>query len=80
VTRFIDEMLEASGDGEVLSGEVTQSYWIMDLSASYDFDDYGILYIKVDNLMDEQEIISRRPYGARPSKPQQFQVGYQYSF
>jgi Fe(3+) dicitrate transport protein len=80
VTRFIDEMLEASGDGEVLSGEVTQSYWIMDLSASYDFDDYGIIYIKVDNLMDEQEIISRRPYGARPTKPQQFQVGYQYSF
>lgn len=78
--RFIDEMLEVSGDGETLSGEIIESYWMLDASASYDFDQYGAVYLKVDNIADEQEVTSRRPYGARPSKPRQFQVGYQYSF
>lgn len=78
--RYIDEMLEASGEGVTLSGAVTESYWVVDLSASYELNDYGVVYVKVDNLLDEQEIVSRRPYGARPSKPQQLYVGYQYSF
>lgn len=78
--RFIDEMLEASGEGVTLSGQTTESYWVIDVSASYDLDDYGIVYLKVDNVLDEQEIVSRRPYGARPSKPQQVVAGYQYSF
>lgn len=80
VARYIDEMLEASGDGVVLSGATTESLTVVDMSASYDFGDYGSLYLKLDNVFDEQEIVSRRPFGARPTKPQQAVVGYQYSF
>lgn len=80
IVRYIDEMKEASGEGVLLSGVTTSSYTIADLSASYSLEQYGKLYLKLDNLFDKQEIVSRRPYGARPSKPQQLQVGYQYSF
>lgn len=80
LVRYIDEMKEASGEGVTLKGVTTASYTIVDLSASYSFDQYGSVYLKLDNLFDKQEIVSRRPYGARPSKPQQLQVGYQYSF
>jgi len=73
-------MPEASGEGVLLSGVTTESYAIVDISASYHLEQYGKVYIKLDNLFDKQEIVSRRPYGARPSKPQQLQVGYQYSF
>lgn len=78
--RFIDEMLEASGEGEVLSGRSTKAYWILDASASYELDNNSVIYVKAENIFDRQEVISRRPYGARPSKPQQFYIGYQYSF
>ena len=80
IARYIDTMLEASGDGVVLSGVSTSAYTILDLSASYDLSNYGQVYLKIDNVFDEQEIVSRRPYGARPSRPQQMQIGYQYSF
>jgi Fe(3+) dicitrate transport protein len=80
ITRYVGEMLEASGDDVTLSGETTEAYVILDLSASYILGQYGKIYVKADNILDKQEIVSRRPYGARPSKPQQMFVGYQYSF
>lgn len=80
VARYIGSMQEASGKGVLLSGVTTNAYTILDASASYNLNKYGQIYIKIDNLLDKQEIVSRRPYGARPSKPQQLQVGYQYQF
>ena len=80
IARYVGEMLEASGEDVTLSGEITEAYVVVDLSASYYLGQYGKVYIKADNILDSQEIVSRRPYGARPSKPQQMFVGYQYSF
>lgn len=80
IARYVDDMLEASGEGVTLSGETTKAYSVVDLSASYYLGSYGKVYVKADNIFESEEIISRRPYGARPSKPQQFFVGYQYSF
>lgn len=80
IARYVGEMLEASGEDVTLSGEITEAYVVVDLSASYYLGQYGKVYIKADNILDSQEIVSRRPYGARPSKPQQMFVGYQYNF
>ena len=80
IVRYIGEMKEAAGDDVVLSGSTTAALTVVDMSASYDLNQYGLVYVKADNLFDTQEIVSRRPYGARPSKPQQFQIGYQYRF
>lgn len=80
ISRYIGEMQEASGESVLLTGVTTLAYAVVDFSASYSLELYGRIYLKVDNLFDDQEIVSRRPYGARPSKPQQFQIGYQYSF
>lgn len=80
VARYVDEMMEASGEAVTLAGAATESYSILDISASYDLGKLGSVYLKIDNILDDQEIISRRPYGARPSKPQQAYFGYQYSF
>jgi len=80
IARYVDSMLEASGDGVILTGETTSDYTIVDISANYDLGDAGTIYLKVDNIFEQQEIISRRPYGARPSKPQMAFVGYRYRF
>jgi Fe(3+) dicitrate transport protein len=34
----------------------------------------------VDNLLDEQAIVSRQPDGARPNKPRTASVGFELSF
>jgi Fe(3+) dicitrate transport protein len=87
IARYIGEMLEASEqfdplkEGQpTLAGVVTKAHTVVDFSAHYDLDSLGRLYLKIDNLFDVKEIVSRRPYGARPSKPQQLFLGYQYSF
>ena len=85
IARHVSSMLEASGEATEqiplpLEGYETKATTIVDFSASYYLDAWGKIYLKVDNILDEQEIVSRRPYGARPGKPQQFYVGYQYSF
>lgn len=80
IARYISEMKEASGDNVLLSGVTTQALTIVDLAASYELGDMGNVYFKLDNILDDQEIVSRRPYGARPSKPRSASIGYQYSF
>lgn len=78
--KYIGEMPEAAGDNVALSGFTTDAYTVVDLSASYDLADYGSVYLKVDNVTDETALVSRRPFGARPSKPQQVFAGYKYRF
>jgi Fe(3+) dicitrate transport protein len=63
-----------------LSGVTTQALTIVDMAASYELGGMGNIYFKLDNLLDDQKIVSRRPYGARPSKPRSASIGYQYSF
>ncbi|MBQ4862496.1 TonB-dependent receptor [Pseudoalteromonas sp. MMG013] len=78
--KYVGSMPEVAGNGQVLSGVEVPSSVIVDLSASYEFDQYGRLYAKIDNVFDEVDIVSRRPYGARPTKSRQVSVGYKYQF
>ena len=80
LTRYVGEMAEAAGEGVTLSGVSSEAYTVVDLSASYDFADMGSVYFKLDNVFDTVEVVSHRPYGARPSKPQQLVAGYKYRF
>ncbi|KZN37793.1 TonB-dependent receptor family protein [Pseudoalteromonas luteoviolacea] len=87
--KYVSSMEEASGSSWdigtdeftlYLEGQEVPASTTVDFSASYDFDKYGQVYLKVDNLLDEDKIVSRRPYGARPGKPRQFTIGYKYQF
>ena len=71
-----------TGDSKdsTLAGLKTDAYTIVDLSGTYDLNGHSQLYAKIDNLLDTVKISSRRPFGARPSKPRQFQLGYKYRF
>ncbi|MCV2885563.1 TonB-dependent receptor [Aestuariibacter sp. AA17] len=63
-----------------LAGVETDSYTTLDLTANYQLSARSEVYAKADNLLDDESIVSRRPYGARPNKPRQFVVGYKYRF
>ncbi len=79
-SRYTGAMHEASGDGVLLSGVETKSLLVTDLSVSYLINTHSQVYLKVDNVFDEQQIVSRRPYGARGNKPRQFMIGYQFRY
>lgn len=84
---YTDSMPE-SGQSELtgssldnpLAGKFSDSFTMMDLSAHYQFTPALRGYVKVDNVFDDASIVSRRPYGARPNRPRQYQMGIKYSF
>lgn len=60
--------------------EATDSSFILDLSGSYNVNAYLRVFARIENLTDEEDIVSRQPYGARPNKSRTASVGITYSF
>ncbi|MBB5211767.1 TonB-dependent receptor family protein [Microbulbifer hydrolyticus] len=58
----------------------TESVWVVDAAAHYDFSNELAAYLKVDNLLDDQAIINRAPDGARANRPRTASVGMTYRF
>jgi Fe(3+) dicitrate transport protein len=58
----------------------TESLFVVDWISRYAFTDRVTGFVKIDNLLDEQVIISRLPDGARPNKPRTGMVGVDYRF
>ena len=78
--KYISEMSEAAGTGVELEGSYTGTINQFDLAAWYQVNSSLRIYSKLDNLTDQAEIVSRRPFGARPGKPRQFIIGAKYAF
>jgi Fe(3+) dicitrate transport protein len=76
--RYVSEMREVPGSGNYENGKSTQAYTIVDLSASYDITDKLSFKFIAANLADEEVVVSRRPFGARPNLPRQFKLGVSY--
>ncbi|MDY7226619.1 TonB-dependent receptor domain-containing protein [Hyalangium rubrum] len=76
---FLDTMREEAGQGEAAAGEKTEALLTFDLNASWSFSKNAHLYLSARNLLDNQAIVSRRPYGARPNAPRTVLVGLKYS-
>jgi len=60
--------------------EQTDNNFTVDVSGNYQVSDDLKLFARIENLTDEQDIVSRQPYGARPNKTRTFSVGAKYSF
>jgi Fe(3+) dicitrate transport protein len=76
---FVDSMREEAGQGALEPGKATDPLLTFDLSASWLFAKDAELYLNARNLLDNQAIVSRRPYGARPNAPRTILVGLKYS-
>jgi len=53
---------------------------VVDYISRYAYNDSATLYLKVENVFDEQAIVSRQPDGARPNKPRTALVGVEWAF
>ncbi|GHG82027.1 TonB-dependent receptor [Comamonas sp. JC664] len=73
---YVDAMRERAGQGEAAPGDLTDAMLTFDANANWNFSRWGQLYLSVRNILDEQVVMSRRPYGARPNAPRTFILGF----
>lgn len=78
--KYVAEMAEAAGTSTELEDVKSSAISVIDISAWYQWSQALRIYTKLDNLTDESDIVSRRPFGARPGKPRQFILGAKYAF
>lgn len=73
--NLVSPMREEAGQGPLLPGQATDTQLTLDAVASAQVTDWLELYFNARNLTDQHAIISRRPFGARPSAPRTFLAG-----
>jgi Fe(3+) dicitrate transport protein len=78
--RWRGESRDVAGQGPIPEAARAESLFTIDLSAHARLHALAELYATCSNLLDEQVIISRRPYGARPNPPRMITVGYKARF
>jgi Fe(3+) dicitrate transport protein len=72
---YIARMREVAGSAPIDQVLATDSQFVVDIGAKYRILRWLDLYGNVRNLFDELDIVSRRPYGARPNAPRMVQIG-----
>ncbi len=70
----VDNQVNGAGDADARYGK-TDSYFITDISAFYRISDSIKLFAGVQNLLDEEYIVSRQPHGPRGGMPQFIYAG-----
>ena len=74
------EMRTVAGSGSISGSNATDELTIIDLGLRYALQDNIRLSVGINNFMDDDGVVSRRPYGARPTMPRSFSLGVDYTF
>lgn len=74
---FVDEMCTQASCG---SFEKTDDHLVLDVAGQYRLSNRITTYFGVDNVTEEDDIIARQPYGARPDKARSFKLGLRVDF
>lgn len=81
VAKYISETCVVTGCNNASSAyDETESLFVVDVITHYPLKEDVDLFVKAENLFDEQKIVSRTPDGARPNKPFTVSVGMKHSF
>ena len=80
LARWRSESRDVAGQGAIVASERADALLTVDLSAHLRIRSEAELYLTCNNVFDEQVIVSRRPYGARPNSPRLVQLGYKGRF
>lgn len=81
VAKFIDEQcVSVSCNRATGARSSTDALFVMDLISRYSVTEKLEAFLKFENLLDQQEIVSRDPDGARPNKPRTASLGLNYRF
>ncbi len=78
--RYRAASRDVAGQGPIEDAVRADALFTIDLAAHVRVRPWAELYTTCSNLFDEQVIISRRPYGARPNPPRMVAVGLKARF
>lgn len=78
IGTYVSEMREQAGQGD--AGERTDDYVMVDAVAWWQAIERLRIYVRGENLLNDQPIASRRPFGARPIRPFTVQIGAKVEF
>ena len=70
---YVGEMREEASQGD--AGRRTDSQWLLDVMANWRPLERVTVFVRGENLLLQTPVVSRRPWGARPGRPFQAQVG-----
>lgn len=77
---YQSEMRNVPGKGSISEADKIEAHTVFDLAGNYQLTPELQLYSTIDNLLDEEYIVSAKPYGFRPGKPRSVNVGAKYQF
>ncbi|MEH6588792.1 MAG: TonB-dependent receptor [Halioglobus sp.] len=81
VAKYIDEMcMDVGCNNGGTKFDRSEDLFVIDYISRYALNDSALVFLKVENLLDEQAIVSRQPDGARPNKPRTASVGVEWVF
>jgi len=78
--NYVSKMREQPGPGSIETSLHTDEQLVVDATASLRAFGPVTVYSHVRNLFDDQAVVSRRPFGARPNAPRWVQVGAKRDF
>ncbi|PYE32307.1 Fe(3+) dicitrate transport protein [Idiomarina fontislapidosi] len=79
--KYIDSMCVNVGcNNSSAAFDETESLFVTDAVSRYELNTQTSVYVKVENIFDQQAIVARTPDGARPNKPQTVWMGIDYKF
>jgi Fe(3+) dicitrate transport protein len=73
--QYVARMRESAGSEPLAETVATDTQLTLDLGAALRITDFAELYADVRNLFEAQNVVARRPYGARPNAPRWFHAG-----
>lgn len=81
VVKYIDEMCVDAGCNRSSSPfSTTEDLLVVDYISRYAVREDAVVFLKIENVFDEQAIVSRQPDGARPNKRRTASLGLQWQF
>lgn len=78
--NYVAAMREQAGTGPLDELLHAQSLFTVDAGATLSMGQPFALYANINNLFDQQRIMSHRPFGARPNAPRWVQAGIKAKF
>lgn len=78
--NYVGKARELPGYGAYEAGKYTKALTTLGLAASYEWSEALSVKLVAENLSNEREITSRRPFGARPNAPRSIRLGLVYQW
>ena len=77
---YTSAMRDGPGQDPLDQAVTSDAYFVVDAALTAQVFDELSLYVKGDNVMGEQYMVARRPYGVRPGKPMRLFLGLKASY